>query len=340
MQKVHLESNVFYAEGYTYFGYPQLPYEEALKNITDAIDKITPYKVYTVDELEPILLSLHVDTYTFMFFQKLKNVLCQNGVTLYATFGEESCLGAYGEFKLDSNRVIINLATIIMDSKVELPEQIARVIVHELVHSVVCYKTHSIWNPDAFSTRRPLGDEDKTAIINLEIIFNFISKCPVIYEEYGLNNLNEMIAELVNPAFVTKFNQIKINCLKLQTSPEKNQMFKRFFLFVTHVISGKAVYVNAHDAALKNFDVLAKTNSHPQIKFFNENLQPDFQSLSSESDPEDETLNKVLKREDAFRFRAFDFPLLIKERDMESKRDRFTHASIRRHRMEIPEHYI
>jgi hypothetical protein len=340
MQKVHLESNVFYAEGYTYFGYPQLPYEEALKNITDAIDKITPYKVYTVDELEPILLSLHVDPYTFMFFQKLKKVLCQNGVTLYATFGEESCLGAYGEFKLDSNRVIINLATIIMDSKVELPEQIARVIVHELVHSVVCYKTHNIWNPDAFSTRRPLSDEDKTAIINLEIIFNCISKCPVIYEEYGLNNLNEMIAELINPAFVTKFNQIKINCLKLQTSSEKNQMFKRFFLFVTHVISGKAVYVNAHDAALKNFDVLAKTNSHPQIKFFNENLQPYFQSLSSESDPEDKALNKVLTRDDAFRFRAFDFPLLIKERDMESKLDRFTHASIRRHRMEIPEHYI
>ncbi len=323
-----------------YFGYPQLPYEEALKNISDAIDKITPYKVYTIDELEPILLKLHVDPYTLMFFQKLKNVLCQNGVTLYATFGEESCLSVYGQFKLDSNRVIINLASIIMDSKVELPEQIARVIVHELVHSVVCYKTHSIWNPDAFSTSKPLSDEDKTAIINLEIIFDCISKCPVIYEEYGLNNLNEMIAELVNPAFVAKFNQIKINCLKLQTSPEKNQILKKMFLFVTHLISGKAVYVNAHDAALKNFDVLAKTNSHPQIKFFNENLLPYFQSLSSESDPEDYTLNKVLNREDAFRFRAFDFPLLIKERDKESKGDRRILASIRVRRMQSPENYI
>jgi hypothetical protein len=323
-----------------YFGYPQLPYEEALKNISDAIDKITPYKVYTIDELEPILLKLHVDPYTLMFFQKIKNVLCQNGVTLYATFGEESCLSVYGQFKLDSNRVIINLASIIMDSKVELPEQIARVIVHELVHSVVCYKTHSIWNPDAFSTSKPLSDEDKTAIINLEIIFDCISKCPVIYEEYGLNNLNEMIAELVNPAFVAKFNQIKINCLKLQTSPEKNQILKKMFLFVTHLISGKAVYVNAHDAALKNFDVLAKTNSHPQIKFFNENLLPYFQSLSSESDPEDYTLNKVLNREDAFRFRAFDFPLLIKERDKESKGDRRILASIRVRRMQSPENYI
>jgi hypothetical protein len=340
MQQVPTESNAFYAEGYVYFGYPQLPYEEALKNISDAIDKITPYKVYTIDELEPILLKLHVDPYTLMFFQKLKNVLCQNGVTLYATFGEESCLSVYGQFKLDSNRVIINLASIIMDSKVELPEQIARVIVHELVHSVVCYKTHSIWNPDAFSTSKPLSDEDKTAIINLEIIFDCISKCPVIYEEYGLNNLNEMIAELVNPAFVAKFNQIKINCLKLQTSPEKNQILKKMFLFVTHLISGKAVYVNAHDAALKNFDVLAKTNSHPQIKFFNENLLPYFQSLSSESDPEDYTLNKVLNREDAFRFRAFDFPLLIKERDKESKGDRRILASIRVRRMQSPENYI
>ena len=340
MRVIPFERMVFNAEGYVYFGYPYLSYEEGLNNIVAAVNEIIPYKEYTVDELEPLLLKLNVDPFTFVFFRKTKHILIENGVTLCATFGEESCLSNYGEFKIKDNRVILNLAVLIMDSKVERGAQIAQVIVHELAHSLVAYKTINIWDPNGYANKKPLSESEKTAIINLEIIFNHISKCQVIFEEYGLIDSKEMMAELVNPEFVAKFSQIKINCLKLQTSPEKNQIFKKFFLCVTQLFSGKALYVNAHDAALKNFDVLAKTNSHPQINFFNENLYPLFQSQSSEPDPENKSMNKVLTRDDAFRFRAFDFPRLIKERDDVSKSSRLISASIRSRKMQTLEDFI
>jgi hypothetical protein len=340
MRVFPFERMVFKAEGYCYFGYPELPYEEGLNNIVAAIDTLTPYKEYTIEELEPVLLKLNIDPFTLTFFRKIKHMLIQNGVMLCPTFGEESWLGIYGEFKINSNSVIINLASLIMDGKVERPEQVAQVIVHELVHSLVGYKTLKLLNPDAFPTRKPLSDADKTAIMNLEIIFNHICKYPLIYEEYGLNDLNEMIAELVNPTFVGKFKQININCLKLQTSPDKRQIFTTMYRFLVHLFSGKSLYVNAHDAALENFDVLVKTNSRPQIEFYNENLLPHFKSRTVEPYLDCQGLNKVLNREDAFRFRAYDFPLLIKERDLETRYDRYISSRVRNNRMQIPEAYI
>jgi ADP-ribose pyrophosphatase YjhB (NUDIX family) len=130
------------AEGFSYFDYPTLSYEEGTKNVVDALDNFKENKVYDVDQVDAILQKLNANDFTLSEFAKIKDILKKNGVTLVASYGGQTELGNYGEFVLDRNRVILNMSTLLMDAKVETGAQIAQVIVHEMIHGVVAYKTN------------------------------------------------------------------------------------------------------------------------------------------------------------------------------------------------------
>jgi ADP-ribose pyrophosphatase YjhB (NUDIX family) len=260
------------AEGYTYFNYPTLSYEEGTKNVVDALDNFKENTVYSIDQIDGILQKLNANEYTLGEFAKIKDILKKNGVTLLATYGEQTSLGNYGEFLLERNQVILNMATILMDAKVETGAQIAQVIVHEMIHGVVAYKTNQKRFPENYTDAVELTNQEKTAIDNLEYVFDEISNNPQMFEEYGLTNMDEMLSELANPEFVDKLKSIQVNTTKLKTSPKAKNLFEVVIDAIIKLVSGKPLKESAYDVIYNNYETLIANGTTEQQKAFKERI--------------------------------------------------------------------
>jgi ADP-ribose pyrophosphatase YjhB (NUDIX family) len=318
------------AEGYAYFDYPTLSYEEGLKNIQDALTNFEDGKSYTVDQIEAILKKLKVNEFTMGEFNKLKDVLKTNDVKIVATNGTGTSLGVYGEFKLASNTVYINLATIAMDPKVETTQQVAQIIVHELIHSAVVYKTYRALNQEAYGDTEQLTEIEQVAIKNLQYLFDEISKQPGMYEEYGLNNMDEMLAELSNPQFVEKLKKTKISNLRIAETTKAKNLFELLIDAIVKLISGKDITSPAYDLIYASYENLIANDSTVQQKAFEEAVKDKFV---------DNDTTTVISQEDAFKYRKIEYPLTIKIRDEAGKLNRLTMANIRARRMGQPQDY-
>jgi len=318
------------AEGYAYFDYPTLSYEEGLKNIQEALSNFEDGKSYTVDQIEAILKKLKVNEFTMGEFNKLKDVLKTNDVKIVATNGEGTSLGVYGEFKLVNNTVFINLATIGMDPKVETTQQVAQIIVHELIHSAVVYKTFRALNQESYGDTENLTEIEQAAIKNLQYLFDEISKQPAMYEEYGLNNMDEMLAELSNPEFVEKLKKTKISNLRISETTKAKNLFELLIDAIVKLISGKDIKSPAYDLIYASYENLIANDSTVQQKAFEEAVKDKF---------EDNDTSTVISQEDAFKYRKIEYPLTVKIRDEAGKLNRLTMANIRARRMSEPQEY-
>lgn len=318
------------AEGYAYFDYPTLSYEEGLKNVKEALTNFEDGKSYTVDQIEAILKKLKVNEFTMGEFNKLKGVLKTNDVKIVATNGTDTSLGVYGEFKLASNTVFINLATIAMDPKVETTQQVAQIIVHELIHSAVVYKTFRALNQEAYGDTEQLTEIEQAAIKNLQYLFDEISKQPGMYEEYGLNNMDEMLAELSNPEFVEKLKKTKISNLRISETTKAKNLFELLIDAIVKLISGKDIKSPAYDLIYASYENLIANDSTVQQKAFEEAVKDKFV---------DNDTSTVISQEDAFKYRKIEYPLTIKIRDEAGKLNRLTMANIRARRMSQPQEY-
>jgi ADP-ribose pyrophosphatase YjhB (NUDIX family) len=318
------------AEGYAYFDYPTLSYEEGLKNVQEALTNFEDGKSYTIDEIEGILKKLKVNEFTMGEFNKLKDILKTNDVKIVATNGEGTSLGVYGEFKLVNNTVLINLATIAMDPKVETTQQVAQIIVHELIHSAVVYKTFRALNQESYGDTENLTEIEQAAIKNLQYLFDEISKQPAMYEEYGLNNMDEMLAELSNPEFVEKLKKTKISNLRISETTKAKNLFELLIDAIVKLISGKDIKSPAYDLIYASYENLISNDSTVQQKAFEEAIKDNFA---------DNDTSTVISQEDAFKYRKIEYPLTIKIRDEAGKLNRLTMASIRARRLGQPDEY-
>ena len=318
------------AEGYAYFDYPTLSYEEGLKNVQDALTNFEDGKSYTVDQIEAILKKLKVNEFTMGEFNKLKGVLKTNDVKIVATNGTGTSLGVYGEFKLVNNTVFINLATIGMDPKVETTQQVAQIIVHELIHSAVVYKTFRALNQDSYGDTENLTEIEQAAVKNLQYLFDEISKQPAMYEEYGLNNMDEMLAELSNPEFVEKLKKTKISNLRISETTKAKNLFELLIDAIVKLISGKDIKSPAYDLIYASYENLIANDSTVQQKAFEEAVKDNFANNDTST---------VISQEDAFKYRKIEYPLTVKIRDEAGKLNRLTMANIRARRMSEPQDY-
>ena len=328
------------AEGYAYFEYPELSYEEGLENVKKAVDNFTPYTLYPIDEIEEILKKLKTNPFTFEFFLKIKGILKENNVMLQATYGKDCSLGTYAEFRIDKNKVILNLATLLMDPKVEKEDQIGQIIVHELVHATVVYKTFRKSHPELFSGLGELSSLEKTAIDNLEYVYSVLLKNYGMREEYGIANLDEMLAELVNPIFVEKLKKVNVYLERLKNNPKQKTLFTVFINSIFRLITRKPLKGNAHSIIYSNYLFLAINNSLCEHSvFFREGLAKNYAKWRNEDKGFYNEQDRKLNHEDALLFRSIEFPLITKESEIKDKFKRLIAASVREDRSKCPELY-
>jgi ADP-ribose pyrophosphatase YjhB (NUDIX family) len=294
------------AEGFSYFDYPTLGYEEGTKNVVDALDNFKENKVYDVDQVDAILQKLNANDFTLSEFAKIKDILKKNGVTLVASYGGQTELGNYGEFILDRNRVILNMSTLLMDAKVETGAQIAQVIVHEMIHGVVAYKTNQKNFPQNYPDAVKLTAQEKTAIANLEYVYEQILEDPIMDEDYGLRNVDEMIAELANPEFVEKLKSIKVDTTKLQTSPKAKNLFEVVIDAIVKLVTGKPLSESAYDIIYRNYEALIANGTTEQQKAFKDRVV------------EEKTKLKTVTKENSLKYRKKEYEITQEEMQMET----------------------
>jgi ADP-ribose pyrophosphatase YjhB (NUDIX family) len=318
------------AEGYAYFDYPELSYEQGLANVISAVDNFTPGQDYSIEELEEILKKLNVNEFTMNEFMKIKSVLKANGVNLRATEGQETNLGTYGEFKIKDNRVILNLSTLLMDPKVEKPEQIAQIIVHEMIHAAVVYKTYRSLYPERFQGTGELTDLEKTAVDNLKYAYSELLKIYGMREEYGITSVDEMLAELSNPQFVEKLKSFKINNLKVKEAGQAKNMFELIIDAIVKLVSGVGIKSPAYDVIYNAYETLISNDSLPQKAAFEAKVKDKFEEVGK---------GNTVSRKDALNYRNIEFPLIMKEKGIAGKFKRLIAASAREARMADPNGY-
>ena len=205
------------AEGGYYFKQPALSYEEGLQNIQNIFKTIIKeYKTYDLEQVETMLTELGASDFVKAEYAKIKDYLIAAGVTMQTTLGEGVSETAFAAFSPQQNDILLNIGLLVADPRVETGSQIAQIIVHEMIHAATHYKVAT--SEGTFSNINnelpALSQREKEAVKDLQDVLKEIKREKVFADEYGITNVDEMLAELSNEVFV---NKLKATTLRGKT---------------------------------------------------------------------------------------------------------------------------
>ena len=187
------------------------------KQLKEATKDIDLDKEYSIDEVENILNKLGLSKQARFIFNLIKNVAKQLGVTVSFSDGHNIDRSNNGTYSLKGHEIIINLYGIIASTTTKNSSNISRVVVHEIVHGVTRYltfvysatkggtKSSELYNVD----KNALTEVQKVSIENLLNLLALLQVDPNFEGQYGLTNIDELLAELTNEEFVTKLKNKK-----------------------------------------------------------------------------------------------------------------------------------
>lgn len=122
-------------------------------------------------------------------------------------------------------------------------ERLASVLLHETIHGVTTYAIQAYKNKELTNPKLIEAVEE---LIN---VYEAILNNEELKNEYGLTNIEELIAELPNPVFRNKLKKINI------WDRLKNAIKKIFFFFEEEDVTAYTVLSDALDKFLDNYDV-------------------------------------------------------------------------------------
>jgi 8-oxo-dGTP diphosphatase len=280
-----------------YFSYPKLSYEEGLNNVLAALSKIKEYTNYNIDEVEQLLVDLGASDFIKTEFAKIKDVLKEAGVVMKTTLGENVGKRSYAEFRIESNDIVLNLGLLLADPKIETANDIAQIIAHEMVHGATVYKTQVPLTLGLdFLKTTPLTEVEQAAIADLNAVLKELQSLEEFENVYGVTNINEMLAELMNESFV---NKLKNTTLKGET------LWKKLVNAIVALLSGVTPGDNAYERIYRNYEVLLEQDATPQreatLEYFRENPMADFRR------------GQAIQRDIAVEDRKIEYDLLKKQ---------------------------
>lgn len=133
-----------------------------------------------------------VFTKVFEIWKKIPNV----NITIKDNLGKPSYLGTanrIGEIKYKTGLFLE-----------ESENTIAKVLLHEIIHSITTYATYAYINKDTKGYKEiynSLPDNIKKACEDLQSLYNKLASKKYLKDEYGLKNIHELLAEISNVDF-------------------------------------------------------------------------------------------------------------------------------------------
>ena len=245
-----------------YYSYPKLTFAEGLNNVLDALDKIGEYRSFSIAELELMLKDIGANEFLLNEFAKIKELLQESGVLFETSLGEEVSSTSYAEFIASENKIVLNLGLLLADPKIETAGDIAQIIVHEAIHGATVYKTAAYDFKDVGETA-PLSTLDRAAIKDLYSVLRELQERDEFENEYGMTNLNEMLAELSNKKFVDKLKATKI---------AEGTLWTKLVDAIVRLISGVDKTQTAYERIYNSYEILLGSNATAQQQAFKEKL--------------------------------------------------------------------
>ena len=161
----------------------------------------------TLEKVEELFSRWNDDKEVAELFSRLVPVVRDIGIQI--RFSAETLDGRKfdeetGQYYLLGNEIVFS--SHLLDAGKYSDQDKATTIVHEMIHAVSVYAVAS--KEDGLDVKLPKKIVDAAqSIIN---IYNAVKDNPILTEEYGITNANEMVSELANPEFRDKLKQIEV----------------------------------------------------------------------------------------------------------------------------------
>jgi hypothetical protein len=222
---------------------------------------------YSVEETSKILENLGgLKGQTKLIWNLIRKVAEQLGVKIIFSNKQQifSKLQAKGIFYLNENKIYVNIGLLRVST-----DAFYKTTVHELVHGVTRYIV-KIVNSSIKSGVAAVGFENITkkqiqAVRNLNNVLEELKKDENFKSEYGITDIDELLAELSNEDFVQKLKSKKFSGNK--------SFFNSIVSFITDILG---LDVSAYDIVYESLEVLIET---PSIEALNKS-----KSIGKESD--------------------------------------------------------
>ena len=206
---------------------------------------ITENQVYGVGKAEGLYNKFNKDWASRDLASKVFNVARNLGLSI--TFKNELPTGVLGRYTND-NSIIYKKSFLENDAMNDLK---APVILHELLHSISMYALSDKIEESKFS--EPL----KKFKVEMNSLYQDLRNNPLLKGERGVTNVNEFVAELSNPVFRSKLQEID----KANKATQKKSFWSKVIdafknLLGLHVTNGYYEHsMKALDKALNAFDI-------------------------------------------------------------------------------------
>jgi hypothetical protein len=227
----------------------QAPVGEA--EVTEGLSKVlSEYDLqvdrkYSAEEIIDIIDRLNVSEETQVAFDKIKDVAQTLGVTVYFTEDIASKLGSGtatsdGVYVLNTHSIYVDVRPLRGN-----PARLGRTITHEMIHAVTRYVVAQVegGNPRDLAL---LTDKQIEGVENLQVILEELRKDSELVTEYGLTNIDELLAELANPKFVKKLKAKKF---------EDQTFFQRIVSAIAKILN---LDTTAYDLVMEQLDYLTE----------------------------------------------------------------------------------
>lgn len=206
---------------------------------------ITENQVYGVGKVEGLYNKFNKDWASRDLASKVFNVARNLGLSI--TFKNELPTGVLGRYTND-NSIVYKKSFLENDAMNDLK---APVILHELLHSISMYALSDKIEESKLS--EPL----KKFKVEMNSLYQDLKNNPLLKGERGVTNVNEFVAELSNPVFRSKLQEID----KTNKATQKKSFWSKVIdafknLLGLHVTNGYYEHsMKALDKALNAFDI-------------------------------------------------------------------------------------
>tara|TARA_R110002126_G_scaffold233191_2_gene377450 strand:- start:327 stop:2774 length:2448 start_codon:yes stop_codon:yes gene_type:complete len=256
-----------------------IPYAQALEAVQQVLQSI-PQGDLTVDQVEQLLTDLEIEPNLMAEFFKLKENLIATKVKIKTCLSGCTEVGTIAEFQLETNTVNISLNNILTDPSIQTAQDIGYIFMHELIHAAVAYKVNTYVTPEMTGDfksltfqaglQAPLTQIEREAIEDLRFVLKQLSEKTEFQEEYGIKNINEMLAELSNKDFAQKLKDTTV-----ETKEGLRSLWNIIFDAITKLLGTVQKSDNAYARVYKAYETLLEI---PSIKQ-SEVLQNMYQNL-------------------------------------------------------------
>jgi len=132
----------------------------------------------------------------------------------------------------------VNIDTLVLQSPNLATSDFKRILLHEIIHAATFINLAEDAN---------LTSTQKTALNNLNNLITELNKDKDFFAQYGLTNVNELLAELANTGFVDK--------LKNKTFKDNQSFFDKI---ISEIVKLLGLNTTAYDIVKESFDNLVK----------------------------------------------------------------------------------